>query len=271
MTQSVKTISPPVNYTISRRRILRMGALAVAAGVVPYPALALPQGSAKSDQVLARHGKTPGKARYTASGKNKTTRRTGAVARRKRQPAGTPGATVARGDSLSTQSDYTAARIDQMPSILHRHVFGPERSLDMYNSHTGESLHTVYWVNGRYLRSALRETNFLLRDHHSDEVTDIDPELLNLLYHISTILETYEPIHVISAYRSPSTNTMLRLLHRGVAEHSWHTHGKAVDIRVPGTSARVVRQVAIALGGGGVGYYPWSNYVHIDTGPVRYW
>jgi uncharacterized protein YcbK (DUF882 family) len=117
----------------------------------------------------------------------------------------------------------------------------------------------------------LRETNFVLRDHHSDEVTDIDPELLDLLYHISMILETYEPIQVISAYRSPSTNAMLRLLYRGVAEHSWHTYGKAVDIRVPGTSARVVRQVAMALGGGGVGYYPWSNYVHIDTGPVRYW
>jgi uncharacterized protein YcbK (DUF882 family) len=141
----------------------------------------------------------------------------------------------------------------------------------MYNAHTGESLHTVYWTNGRYLPSSLRETNYLLRDHHSDEVTDIDPELLDLLYHISTILETNEPIHVISAYRSPSTNTMLRLLHRGVAEHSWHIHGKAVDIRVPGTNARVVRQVAIALGSGGVGYYPWSNFVHVDTGPVRYW
>jgi uncharacterized protein YcbK (DUF882 family) len=158
-----------------------------------------------------------------------------------------------------------------MPAILNRHAFEPERSLDMYNSHTGESLHTVYWANGRYLPSSLRETNYLLRDHHNDEVTDIDPELLDLLYHISTVLEAYEPIQVMSAYRSPATNSMLRLLRRGVAEHSWHTYGKAVDIRLPGTSARVVRQVAVALGGGGVGYYPWSNYVHIDTGPVRYW
>lgn len=146
-----------------------------------------------------------------------------------------------------------------------------ERQLELYNSHTGESLKTVYWAVGKYLPSALRDVNWLLRDHHSNETIAIDPDLLDLLYQLSATLETQPSFQIISAYRSPATNAMLRMTSSGVAEHSQHIKGKAVDIRMAGNSVAVVRRAALSLQGGGVGYYPWSNFVHIDTGPIRSW
>jgi uncharacterized protein YcbK (DUF882 family) len=146
-----------------------------------------------------------------------------------------------------------------------------ERQLELYNSHTGESLRTVYWAVGKYLPSALREVNWLLRDHRSNETIAIDPDLLDLLYNLSTTIEARPSFQIISAYRSPATNAMLRMTSSGVAEHSQHIKGKAVDIRMPGNSLAVVRRAALSLQGGGVGYYPWSNFVHVDTGPIRSW
>lgn len=146
-----------------------------------------------------------------------------------------------------------------------------ERQLELYNSHTGESLKTVYWAVGKYLPSALRDVNWLLRDHRSNETIAIDPDLLDLLYNLSTTLDTRPSFQIISAYRSPATNAMLRMVSSGVAEHSQHIKGKAVDIRLPGHSLAIVRRAALSLQGGGVGYYPWSNFVHLDTGPIRSW
>ena len=146
-----------------------------------------------------------------------------------------------------------------------------ERYLEFYNTHTGESLRTVYWAVGKYLPSALRDVNWLLRDHHSNDTITMDPDLLDLLYNLSMTLEVRPSFQVISAYRSPATNAMLRMLSSGVAEHSQHTKGKAVDIRMAGSSVSVIRRAALELQAGGVGYYPWSNFVHLDTGPVRSW
>jgi uncharacterized protein YcbK (DUF882 family) len=146
-----------------------------------------------------------------------------------------------------------------------------ERRLELYNTHTGESLKTVYWAVGKYLPSSLREVNWLLRDHRSDEAIAIDPDLLDLLYNLSVTLEVRPSFQVISAYRSPATNAMLRMFSSAVAEHSQHIKGKAVDIRLPGTNLAVARRAALSLQGGGVGYYPWSNFMHLDTGPVRSW
>jgi uncharacterized protein YcbK (DUF882 family) len=146
-----------------------------------------------------------------------------------------------------------------------------ERALALYNTHTGEHLQTVYWLKGRYLPEALADVEYLLRDHRTDETKPIDPQLLDLLYDIRQELACYEAFHVVSGYRSPATNAYLRRHRRGVAERSLHMEGKAVDIRLPGYDCAVLHRVALDLQAGGVGYYPRSEFVHIDVGPVRYW
>jgi uncharacterized protein YcbK (DUF882 family) len=146
-----------------------------------------------------------------------------------------------------------------------------ERALDFYNVNTGESLSAVYWIKGKYLPLSLRDINYVLRDHHSDQVKAIDPQLLDLLYTIDKIVGLRDSFHVLSAYRSPATNAWLRMSHSGVAEHSMHIEGKAVDVRFFGRDLQMVRRLATDLQWGGVGYYPWSGFVHLDTGPVRTW
>jgi len=149
--------------------------------------------------------------------------------------------------------------------------FNPERALAFFNTHTGESLRMVYWVKGDYLPDALSAVDYVLRDHRTDEVKTIDPQLLDLLHAICEELEVYQPLQIISGYRSPATNAYLRSQSRRVAQHSLHMDGKAVDFRLPGYSAATVRSVAMTLQGGGVGYYPRAEFVHLDVGPVRYW
>jgi len=146
-----------------------------------------------------------------------------------------------------------------------------ERSLAFYHLHTGESLSTVYWVQGHYLPGALGEINYILRDHHAEQVQPIDPQLLDLLYTITKMVGACDAFQVLSAYRSPATNAMLRLYSSGVAEHSMHMEGKAIDVRFAGEDLQRVHRLAAALQWGGVGYYPWANFVHLDTGPVRFW
>jgi uncharacterized protein YcbK (DUF882 family) len=151
-------------------------------------------------------------------------------------------------------------------------MFRPaERALSLLNTHTGESLRTVYWVKGDYLPDALSAVDYVLRDHRTDEVKTIDPHLLDLLHAVREELEVHQPFHIISGYRSPATNAYLRSQSRRVAQHSLHMDGKAVDVRLPGHSATTVRSVAMTLQGGGVGYYPHADFVHLDVGPVRYW
>ncbi len=146
-----------------------------------------------------------------------------------------------------------------------------DRSLSLYNLHTGENLETVYWSRGRYISEALVDINFILRDHRTGEIESIDKRLLDLLYTIGKRLGTQNPFKIISGYRSPSTNSLLRKRSSGVAKGSLHQQGKAVDIRLPGCELSSLRNAAIALKGGGVGYYPHSNFVHVDVGRVRYW
>jgi uncharacterized protein YcbK (DUF882 family) len=149
-----------------------------------------------------------------------------------------------------------------------------ERVLSFLHTHTGERLKVAYCCNGEYQPEALHQINRLLRDFRVGEVKPIDPKLLDLLHELSGTLETEQPFHVISGYRSPMTNIMLRErggAHTGVASKSLHMVGKAVDIRVPGVKLDHVRGAAKSLQLGGVGYYPSSNFVHVDTGRVRYW
>jgi uncharacterized protein YcbK (DUF882 family) len=146
-----------------------------------------------------------------------------------------------------------------------------DRSLSLYNLHTGESLKTVYWSRGKYISEALVEINYVLRDHRTGEIKSIDKRLLDLLYVIGKRIGTQNPFKIISGYRSPSTNALLCKRSNGVAKGSLHQKGKAVDIRVPGCQLSSLRDTATALKGGGVGFYPKSNFVHVDVGRVRYW
>jgi len=147
----------------------------------------------------------------------------------------------------------------------------PERTLTLYNIHTGESLRTAYWRRGAYLPAALGEIDYLLRDHRTGDVQAIDPSLLDLLSTLHATMQSREPIHVISGYRSPATNAALRNQGHGVARHSLHMQGLAVDFELPDRDLVAVHRAAVALRGGGVGYYPDSGFVHVDVGPVRYW
>jgi uncharacterized protein YcbK (DUF882 family) len=150
----------------------------------------------------------------------------------------------------------------------------PVRSLSFFNTHTGERLKTTYCCDGKYEPEALQQINHILRDWRLDKVKPIDPKLLDLLHELSGTLETDSPYHVISGYRSPVTNATLRTkggAHTGVASQSLHMVGKAIDIRLPGVKLDQLRGAARSLKLGGVGFYPSSNFVHVDTGRVRFW
>lgn len=145
------------------------------------------------------------------------------------------------------------------------------RSLNLHNALTRENLELEYWANGEFVPEALKELNHFLRDPHNGKVTEIDPELYHLIFDIARRLEATGIINIMSGYRSPVTNDRLRRRNSAAAKGSFHVKGKAVDIRIPGYSTNAVRRVALDLKQGGVGYYPRSRYVHIDTGPVRSW
>lgn len=145
------------------------------------------------------------------------------------------------------------------------------RRVHLYNLHTGESANVVYKEAGELIPDAFAEINMVLRDYRNDQVRDMDVNLIDLLDNLSRKLEVNRPFNVISGYRSPATNAMLRERSSGVAKHSMHIDGKAIDIRVPGVQLRHLRNVAKEIKRGGVGYYASSDFVHVDTGRVRYW
>jgi uncharacterized protein YcbK (DUF882 family) len=146
-----------------------------------------------------------------------------------------------------------------------------ERALSFYHLHTGEKLNLTYWENGNHIPEALVEINHILRDFRTAEVQPIDVRLLDLLHRVRQSLGTEEPYHIISGYRSPTTNAKLAKNSRNVARRSLHLSGKAIDVRIPSRPLRKVHKAAAAQKLGGVGFYPKSNFVHLDTGRVRYW
>ena len=149
--------------------------------------------------------------------------------------------------------------------------FTLERRINFRHTHTKEKLDIVYYSEGRYLPDAMLEIQNFLRDHRTDETHHIDPKLFDILYAISHTCRRNSCFQVVSGYRSPTTNRMLRRKSRGVARHSLHMQGKAIDVRLDDISSRTLRNVAVALKQGGVGYYRRSDFVHIDTGRVRTW
>ena len=139
------------------------------------------------------------------------------------------------------------------------------------NLHTGERFSSVYYANGSYLPDALAEATRVMRDWRTGDEHFIDPTLFDALHAVGGKLETRKPFQIISGYRSPKTNAMLHRRSNGVAEHSQHTVGKAIDLRIEGIELSNLRAAATAISAGGVGYYPVSNFVHVDTGRVRQW
>jgi uncharacterized protein YcbK (DUF882 family) len=146
-----------------------------------------------------------------------------------------------------------------------------QRQIAFYNTHTGESMDICYYEKGAYCPAALTSINHLLRDHRANEAQPIDLRLLDVLYAVKQRIRPKKPFHVISAYRSPATNAMLRRISSGVARTSYHTKGQAIDIRLPGYQTRRLRDLCIGMQTGGVGYYRDSDFVHLDIGPVRTW
>ena len=159
-----------------------------------------------------------------------------------------------------------------VPALARAAVAAPgERTLRLYNTHTGESIKSVFWAEGQFVPEALIDINKLLRDHRSNTIATMDPKLLLLLDQVSARFGGTEVLHIISGYRSPETNAKLAKASGGVAKHSMHLEGKAIDIRMPGRDLAHVHKAALGLGAGGVGYYPSSQFVHMDTGRIRNW
>jgi uncharacterized protein YcbK (DUF882 family) len=145
------------------------------------------------------------------------------------------------------------------------------RNLSLHNLHTGERLALCYFDNGQYRAGALAQFNRLLRDHRSGEVAVIDQRLFDRLHALAAGASCAPHYEIISGYRSPKTNEALRAASEGVARRSLHTEGRAIDVRLAGTACSRLRDLALDLGGGGVGYYAKSDFVHLDTGRVRSW
>jgi uncharacterized protein YcbK (DUF882 family) len=152
-----------------------------------------------------------------------------------------------------------------------RLLAGSERRLAFHNLHTGENLDLPYWGVDGYLDDALTEINRVLRDHRSGEVYPIDHQLLDQLTVLKQTVGSSRPFHVISGYRSPSTNAKLRQGSNGVAKRSLHMQGRAIDVRLPGVALNDLHRAAKDLRLGGVGLYSRSDFIHLDTGRVRYW
>ncbi len=145
------------------------------------------------------------------------------------------------------------------------------RSLSLLNFNSKETLTVTYWSDGAYHRDALDQLNRFLRDTRDNAQTEMDPLLFDVLWHTMRIVGYGGEIEVLSAYRSPTTNAWLASVSRGVARDSQHMNGNAMDIRFPGVPVFKIRAAARSLEMGGVGFYPRSGFVHLDTGPVRYW
>ncbi|RPH29017.1 DUF882 domain-containing protein [Buttiauxella warmboldiae] len=145
------------------------------------------------------------------------------------------------------------------------------RILTLNNLHTGESLKAEFFDGKGYIQDELARLNHFFRDYRANKIKSIDPKLFDQLYRLQSLLGTNKPVQLVSGYRSLVTNNGLRAHGKGVAKKSYHTKGQAMDFHIEGISLSNVRKAALSMRAGGVGYYPRSNFVHIDTGPLRHW
>ncbi|MGH6635965.1 MAG: YcbK family protein [Gammaproteobacteria bacterium] len=177
--------------------------------------------------------------------------------------------------SVSKRRFLTAAGLGSLGLLLGQRAGRGQaadvRSLSLYHTHTNERLSLVYYSEGKYALEALRRIDYLLRDHRTGAIFPIAPRLLDVLFDVSLQTGAQNVFEVICGYRSPATNEMLRAHGAGVSKNSLHMLGKAIDVRLGRIQTAHLRDIALAMGRGGVGYYPKSNFVHLDVGRVRSW
>jgi uncharacterized protein YcbK (DUF882 family) len=176
---------------------------------------------------------------------------------------------LARRDLLLGAATATAAMA--APAVLKAQALPGVKRAMVHNLHTGESFNEIYWADGRYVPGALAEAMRVMRDWRTGAEHAMDPRLFDALHAINTRLETDRPFQLISGYRSPKTNAMLHARSSGVASHSQHMLGKASDVRIQGVELKRLHAAALDVRAGGVGYYPVSNFVHVDVARVRRW
>ncbi|CUH52145.1 YcbK family protein [Shimia marina] len=148
---------------------------------------------------------------------------------------------------------------------------GDVRRIRMYSGRTGERIDTIYWVEGKYIKDAVKEVNAFMRDWRTNDVINIDIRTIDIMAASHNLMDASEPYMLLSGYRSPKTNAMLRSRSRGVAKNSLHMKGQAADLRLSSRSVSQMARAAAACRAGGVGRYSGSNFVHMDCGPVRTW
>lgn len=148
---------------------------------------------------------------------------------------------------------------------------GDVRRLAMYSGRTGETINMIYWIEGKYIKDALKEINHFMRDWRTDQAIKIDTRTVDIMAAAHGLLDVNEPYMMLSGYRSPKTNAMLRSRSRGVAKNSLHMKGQAADLRLKSRSVNQIFRAAVSCNGGGVGKYSGSNFVHMDCGVVRTW
>lgn len=180
-----------------------------------------------------------------------------------------------RASSVVAASAVSSFAFPALAQIAAPAVIGSKtidcRTLVMNNIHNGEKLKSDYWVEGSYVPEELAHVNKFLRDYRNNKVLPIDPKLLDLVHQLGGAVDAPRGFEIICGYRSPETNEYLRKRSSGVAEHSLHLKGQALDMCVPGRPLKKVHEAALSLGLGGVGYYPKSDFIHVDTGRVRRW
>lgn len=187
--------------------------------------------------------------------------------------AGPAWASGSHGTTLRNARRHRIADAAESASAVAKSL-SDEFRLRLDNLHTGESLDIVYRVGDTYIPGALEKLDYFLRDHNTQDVISYDPKEFDVLHDVlARLRRPNDVIDIVCGYRTPETNEALRdeSPHSGVAEHSQHMQGRAIDIRVPGVSTARLRNAALSLHEGGVGYYPVSQFVHVDVGPVREW
>jgi len=205
-----------------------------------------------------------------------------------RKTAGTSGRIPATGQALRMTTTngsgmtrrgllgaFTATALIAAPTYSNAFGFlrgaGDIRRIRMYSGRTGESIDTIYWIEGKYINEAMAEVNHFMRDWRSGAKVNIDARTIDIMAAAHRLMDVSEPYMMLSGYRSPQTNAMLRSRSRGVAKDSLHVHGKAADLRLKSRSVGQMAKAAEACASGGVGRYSRSNFVHMDCGPVRSW
>lgn len=148
---------------------------------------------------------------------------------------------------------------------------GDIRRIRMYSGRTGERIDMIYWIEGKYIKDAVKEVNYFMRDWRTDGIKTIDLRTVDIMAASHNLMDVHEPYMLLSGYRSPKTNAMLRSRSRGVAKNSLHMQGQAADLRLSSRSVNQMAKAAMACHGGGVGRYSGSNFVHMDCGVVRSW